>query len=109
MPRVLHLSIARCNRELPRVDEPLEFLMGIHEEGTGIAWQQNVTIDPETEKHLVDATHDLLLWSVNLALTPDKARKRETELGHVADLTSRSAILFGDAASKHRRDLMTMD
>ncbi|MFN2218850.1 MAG: CHAT domain-containing protein [Anaerolineae bacterium] len=81
LPRVLHLSIARYNRELPRVGEPLEFLMSIHEEGTGITWQQNVTVDPETEKRLVDATHDLLLWSVNLALTPDKARKRETELG----------------------------
>ncbi|MFX1411685.1 MAG: hypothetical protein ACFFA6_15145, partial [Promethearchaeota archaeon] len=81
MPRVIHISIARYSRDLPRPGQVLEFLMAIHEEGTGITWQQNVTVDSTTEKLLLDATHDLLLWSLNLALTPEKARDRIQELG----------------------------
>jgi CHAT domain-containing protein len=52
--------------------------------------------------------YGLLFERENVGLAFLKARQRaEDELGHVADLTSRSAILFGDAASKHRRDLRT--
>lgn len=81
MPRVIHISVARFRRELPEPGEALEFLVSIHEEGTGITWQQNVTVDPGTEAFLVEATNDLLLWSVNLALTPKKAGQRARELG----------------------------
>jgi CHAT domain-containing protein len=81
MPRVMHISVARYRRELPQPGEALEFLVAIHEEGTGITWQQNVTVDPATEAFLVEATNDLLLWSVNLALTPKKAAQRAKELG----------------------------
>ena len=35
MPRVIHISVARYNRDLPKQSEPLEFLVAIHEEGTG--------------------------------------------------------------------------
>lgn len=81
MPRVIHISIARFHRELPQPGEALEFLVTIHEEGTGITWQQNVTVDPTIEAFLVEATNDLLLWSVNLGLTREKAGQRARELG----------------------------
>ncbi len=81
MPRVIHISLARYRRELPQPGEALEFLVAIHEEGMGITWQQNVTVDPATEAFLVEATNDLLLWSVNRALTPKKAAQRARELG----------------------------
>ena len=44
MPRVIHISVTRYRRELPQPGEPLEFLVAIHEEGTGITWQQNVAV-----------------------------------------------------------------
>lgn len=81
MPRVMHISVSRYRRELPQPGEALEFLVAIHEEGTGITWQQNVTVEPATEAFLVEATNDLLLWSANLALTPKKAALRAQELG----------------------------
>ncbi|MDD3247911.1 MAG: hypothetical protein PHF18_13850 [Methanosarcina sp.] len=38
LPRVLHISIARYQRDLPKTDESLQFLIFIHEEGAGITW-----------------------------------------------------------------------
>jgi CHAT domain-containing protein len=81
MPRVIHISVARYRRELPQPGELLEFLVTIHEEGTGITWQQNVTVDTQTAAFLVEATNDLHLWSVNLALTPKKAGQLAQKLG----------------------------
>jgi hypothetical protein len=47
-----------------------------------------------------------LFWRENVGLAFLEARKHAVrELGEVADLTGYSAILYGDAASKHRRDL----
>jgi hypothetical protein len=81
MPRVVHLSVSRYSRALPRAGETLEFLVSIHEEGTGFTWQQNVTVDPATEAFLVQATHDLHLWSLNLAHTPKKAADLADQVG----------------------------
>ncbi len=81
LPRVLHISVVRYHRHLPRPGEPLEFLMGIHEEGTGLTWQQNVTVAPDAEAFFLTATEDLYRWSLNLALTPERARSRVQELG----------------------------
>jgi CHAT domain-containing protein len=81
LPRVIHISVARFRRELPEPDEVLEFLVGIHEEGTGITWQQNVSMARETEAFLLHATRDLHLWSLNLALTPTRAAQLAQELG----------------------------
>jgi CHAT domain-containing protein len=81
LPRVIHVSVARYHRELPQPGEALEFLVAIHEEGTGFTWQQNVTVDSETEDFLVGATHQLHLWSLNLALTPKKAADLVRQLG----------------------------
>ncbi len=81
LPRVMHISVARYRRDLPQPGEALEFLVAIHEEGTGITWQQNVTVDPAGEEFFVEATHNLHLWSLNLALTPQKAGDLVRQLG----------------------------
>lgn len=60
---------------------PLTFLVTIHEEGTGISWQQNVRVDPNTERYLLDTTQELYLWSLNLALNRQQARERVEQLG----------------------------
>ena len=70
---MIHISVARYHRTLPQPGEALEFLVAVHEEGTGITWQQNVTVDAATEEFLADATHSLHLRSMGLALTPKKA------------------------------------
>jgi CHAT domain-containing protein len=81
LPRVLHISVARYRRELPQPGEPLEFLVTMHEEGTGLSWQQNVTVDAATERYLLATTDELYQWSLNRALTPKEANKRVRELG----------------------------
>ena len=81
LPRVIHITVARYLRELPKPGKALEFLVTIHEEGTGITWHQNITVDPAAEAFLIEATNDLLRWSVNLALTPKMAGQRAQELG----------------------------
>jgi CHAT domain-containing protein len=81
LPRVIHISVARYRRKLPQPGEALEFLVAVHEEGTGITWQQNITVDAATEEFLADATHNLHLWSMNLALTPKKAEDLVRKLG----------------------------
>jgi len=73
LPRVIHISIARYHRHLPQPGEPLTFLVSIHEEGTGVTWQQNVQVSLEQEQDLVDAVHALHLWSLDLANTPEQA------------------------------------
>jgi CHAT domain-containing protein len=55
--------------------------VSIHEEGTGISWQQNVTVDPQTARWLLDTTDELYRWSLNQALTPQKAKERAAQLG----------------------------
>ena len=81
LPRVLHISIARYQRDLPKTGESLQFLVSIHEEGTGITWQQNVTIDPESERCFLETTQDLYWWSKNAALTLKGAQERVRRLG----------------------------
>ncbi len=54
VPGVLHVSVARYSRDLPKTDKSLQFLVSIHEEGTGITWQQNVTVDPRDERYFLD-------------------------------------------------------
>ena len=101
LPRVMHISVSRYRRELPQPGEALDFLVGIHEEGTGITWQQNVTVDADTRAFLEGATNDLLLWSVNLGLTPKKAARRVRELGeglYRAFLGAEGAVVLGAVA-----------
>ncbi len=81
LPRVLHISIARYSRDLPKAGEPLQFLVSIHEEGAGITWQQNVTVDPESERHFLETTQELYWWSRNAALTLKGSQERVRGLG----------------------------
>lgn len=81
LPRVAHISVARFQRELPRPGEPLEFLMSIHEEGTGITWQQNARVDAETELEFLDLTRRLYEWSLNRAWTRATAQQAIEKLG----------------------------
>jgi CHAT domain-containing protein len=55
---------------------------------------------------LTKAFYRALFERENVGIAFLEARKHVVrELGQVADLTGYSAVLFGDAASKHRRDL----
>lgn len=82
LPRVVHISVARYQRRLPRVNTPLEFLVSIHEEGTAITWQHNAQVSADTEQEFLATTQELVLWSQNLALTPETARARVKRLGN---------------------------
>ncbi len=81
LPRILHISIARYRRDLPKKGESLQFLVSIHEEGTGITWQQNVVVDSKRESRFLEMTQDLYWWSKNAALTLKGARERVREFG----------------------------
>ena len=81
LPRVLQISIARYRAELPRPNEPLEFLVSIHEEGTGLSWQQNVRVALETERRLIALTAELNRCSLNWAVALDQAKRTADELG----------------------------
>jgi len=81
LPRVIHISIARYRGDLPKAGEKLAFLVSIHEEGTGITWQQNVNVESSAEKFFLEATHELHLWSLNRALTPAKAKDLLQDFG----------------------------
>jgi CHAT domain-containing protein len=81
LPRVVRVQISRYQRALPRRGKPLEFLVGIHEEGTTLAWQQNVTVEPDTEAALLAAVEDLHAWSTSRGLTKARALQRAEELG----------------------------
>jgi hypothetical protein len=83
LPRVVHVSIARYRTELPRSGDALDFLVSIHEEGTGITWQQNVSVDPATERHLLDTTEALYAWSL------DGRGARAASVAQVRDLGTR--------------------
>jgi hypothetical protein len=83
LPRVVHISIARYRAELPRPGDPLEFLVSIHEEGTGMTWQQNITVDPATERLLLDTTQALYAWSL------DDGRGRDASPAQVRGLGTR--------------------
>lgn len=81
LPRVIHIGIGRARLALPGRAEALEFLVTIHEEGTGITWQRNARLDEAGQEAVLEATRDLHAWSLRLALTPDRARRRVAELG----------------------------
>jgi hypothetical protein len=81
LPRVLHISIARYRPDLPRPGEPLDFLVSIHEEGTGLTWQQNITVDPASERFFLDTTQALYGWSLTRGVPPQQTRAQIASLG----------------------------
>ncbi|MGH8975130.1 MAG: CHAT domain-containing protein, partial [Acidimicrobiia bacterium] len=81
LPSVVQLSISRYQRALPKRGEPLQFLVAVHEEGTGVAWQRNVTLDPRDERFLVGAVADLHRWSTGAGLTSESAAALAARVG----------------------------
>ena len=81
MPRVLHLSVRRLSPGLPRPGEKLDFLLSIHEEGTGITWQRNVAVSAQQEQDVLIVLQELYLWSLGVALTPERARELIAQVG----------------------------
>lgn len=81
LPRVLHISIARFKAQLPIAGEELEFLVSIHEEGTGLTWQQNICLEEKTEAFLLQATDDLQRWTTGKGLTAKKAIRLANQMG----------------------------
>lgn len=81
LPAVVHISISRFLKNLPKKDEPLQFLVAMHVEGTGVTWQKNVTVDPLAEKRLLELSEDLYQWSINAGFTREVAEEKLSELG----------------------------
>ena len=100
LPRVFQISIARCSRELPGPGEPLSLLVAIHEEGTGITWQQNITVEPDTERYFLDTTETLYRRGLGYrGGTPESALAEVDELGRKLWKT-----FLGDAGAAYLAD-----
>jgi len=99
MPRVIHITVARFRADLPKPGEPLDFLVTIHEEGTGISWQQNIRVEPETERYFLKLTRELYFWSKEQGLPPEKANQHVRELGmrlYATFIGSQGAKILGN-------------
>jgi hypothetical protein len=81
LPRVVHVSVARYRAALPARGEPFDVLVSVHEEGTGLTWQQNVTIDSSTERFLLETTGALFAWSLQRGLGAGQALEQVRALG----------------------------
>jgi len=100
LPRVFQISIARFSRELPGPGEPLPFLVAIHEEGTGSTWQQNITVEPDTERYFLDTTETLYRRGLGYqGGTPESALAAVDELGRKLWET-----FLGDAGAAYLAD-----
>ena len=100
LPRVFQISIARFSRELPGPGEPLSLLVAIHEEGTGITWQQNITVEPDTERYFLDTTETLYRRGLGYGGgTPESALAAADELGRRL-----WATFLGDAGAAYLAD-----
>ncbi len=62
-PRVVQLQVSRYTRALPRGRDPLQFLVGLHVEGTPVAWQRNATLTRDDEHRLLEGIEGLRRWS----------------------------------------------
>ncbi|TFH27055.1 MAG: CHAT domain-containing protein, partial [Myxococcales bacterium] len=80
-PRVVQLQVSRYTRALPRGRDPLQFLVGLHVEGTPIAWQRNATLTRDDEHRLLDGIDGLRRWSGGVGLTRRTARSAVDEIG----------------------------
>lgn len=81
-PRVVQLHVSRYTRALPKANEPLEFLVGLHVEGTAIAWRRNAKMQRSVERELLDAIEGLRRWSAGVGLTRSSALRAGAEIGH---------------------------
>ena len=101
LPRVFQIAIARFSRELPGPGEPLPFLIAIHEEGAGITWQQNIIVEPDTERYFLDTTETLYRCGLGHGGgTPDSALETVKALGSKLWET-----FLGDAGTAYLADI----
>jgi hypothetical protein len=80
-PRVVQFQISRYSRALPTPDEPLEFLVALHMEGTASTWQHNTALRPDDEQRLLAQIDDLRRWSAGLGMTPSTAKAAVQAIG----------------------------
>ena len=74
--------------------------MAIHEEGTGITWQQNITVERDTERFFLDATATLYRRGLGYGGgTPESALAAVDELGRKL-----WATFLGDAGAAYLAD-----
>jgi hypothetical protein len=81
LPRVVLISISRFTRSLPRKNQPLEYLVTIHEEGTGISWKENIKVELEIEKYFLETVYALYKWSLSPAVVHQKALTEVKKFG----------------------------
>ncbi|MET0326984.1 MAG: CHAT domain-containing protein [Ilumatobacteraceae bacterium] len=89
LPRIVQLSIAPLDAH--------RFRVGIHEEGTGLSYRQEVDVPAATEGRLLALVADLHRWSTGLGLTESGARRATEQLGrtlHRAFLGRRGAAVL---------------
>ena len=101
LPAFFQISIARFSRELPGPGEPLSFLVAIHEEGTGITWQQNITVEPDTKSTFLETTETLYRRGLGYGggTLPESALAAVDELGRKLWET-----FLGDAGTAYLAD-----
>ncbi len=80
-PRVVQLQVSRYTRALPRGRDPLQFLVGLHVEGTPVAWQRNATLTRDDEHRLLEGIEGLRRWSGGVGLTQRTARAAVDDIG----------------------------
>jgi hypothetical protein len=59
----------------------LQFLVGLHVEGTPVAWQRNATLTRDDEHRLLDGIDGLRRWSGRVGLTRRTARMAVEDVG----------------------------
>ena len=100
-PRVVQLQISRPRVALPRRQEPLEFVVAMHVEGTPVTWQRQATLGRDDEQRMLEAVAGLRRWSGGVGLTRRQAGAAVMDLGR----TLRDAFL----GTKGRRLLTDID
>jgi hypothetical protein len=100
-PRVVQLQISRPRVALPRRQEPLEFVVAMHVEGTPVTWQRQATLGRDDEQRMLEAVAGLRRWSGGVGLTRRQAGAAVMDLGRIL----RDAFL----GTKGRRLLADID
>lgn len=79
LARIVQVSIAPLDTH--------RFRVGIHEEGTGLTFRQDLDVPPTTEAQLLTLVADLHRWSTGLGLTQAQARAAMDRLGRALHRT----------------------
>src|ERR671910_3577950 len=82
-PRVVQLQISRPRVALPRRQEPLEFVVAMHVEGTPITWQRQATLGRDDEQMMLEAVAGVRRWGGGGGAERRQARGAVQELGRI--------------------------